>query len=244
MEKFIVVSTTDNPDYYSYAPFIEKAWSKYGWTLCVMVTHGMDIKKLQLKDSFIIELPIMEGLRDATIAQAGRLYAANYLPKDSLIMTSDMDLLPLSDYWHPKEDEITVFGHDLTDRTYIPMGYVAMPTEKWQEVMNLTFDTKRDLLRDVLETKIAFSDKWEEWWNVDWDLLTKRLVPYMGYINFKNRGRRLTGTYAYGRVDRGDGCKIPPNETLIDMHCENNNVRHPDKWNNFIKIFESLYGKL
>lgn len=243
--KYIVVSTNNNPDYYLYAPYLERAWNNYGWNLCVMVTDDVDSKELNLSNpsSIIIRLPIIEKLRDATIAQVGRLYAANYLPHDSLIMTSDMDLLPLRDYWHPHPERITIFGHDLTDYTYYPMGYVAMTGKKWFEKMQLTYNTKNDMLKDANELQIAYSDDWNIWWNYDWTLLTKRLKPSASEILFINRGRGHSG-FAYGRIDRGDSCIIPQGETLIDAHLENNNSTHPEKFNKFISLFESIYGKL
>lgn len=251
MKKYIVISSNSNPDYYFYAKYQEKAWNKLGWNICVMVTDDVNPLDLELSnpDSVIIHLPQIPGLRRETVAQASRLYAANYLPLDSLIMTCDMDLIPLSDYWHPNPDEITVYGHDLTDFSYYPMGYVAMTGAKWKEKMKCTYNTTEDLLRDASETivkgvQIAYASDWEKWWNFDWQLLTNRLKPFQAEITFINRGRRLTGTYAYGRVDRGDSMKIPPGETLIDAHCENNNVQHPDKLNKFLSLYEGIYGKL
>lgn len=245
IKKYIVVSTNNNPDYFFYAPYLEKAWNKYGWNLCVMITHDVNALDMQLTnpDSIVIQLPCVPGLRDATIAQCSRLYAANYLSQDALIMTSDMDLLPLMDYWYPKNNEITVFGHDLTDYTYIPMGYVAMTGSRWTEIMQLSMNTSQDMLRDAAEFPDCYSDEWEKWWNHDWRVLTAKLKPHMHNIEFMDRGRGHAG-FAYGRVDRGDSCQIPPGETLIDAHCENNNVRYPEKLARFISLFESVYGKL
>lgn len=251
MKKYVVVSTNNSADYYFYAPFVEKAWNNYGWDLCVIVTHDVNTKNIHLNNpnTILVQLPNIAGLRIETVSQASRLYAANYLSLDALIMTSDMDLIPLSNYWKPEPEDITVYGHDLTDFSYYPMGYVAMTGRQWREKLKLTYNTEADMLRDARETevngvKIAYSDNWEQWWNFDWQLLTNRLIPFASQIKFVNRGRRLTGTYAYGRVDRGDSMQIPPNETLIDAHCENHNVQHPDKLNKFLALYESIHGKL
>src|SRR5437016_1734000 len=106
MKKIVVVSSNNNPDYLFFAPYIEKAWNALGWQVAFMVTKDVDVKPgiVDIMDSannYILQLPEVEGLRQETIAQAGRLYAANYLPKDALIMTSDIDLLPLQNYWKP-----------------------------------------------------------------------------------------------------------------------------------------------
>ena len=244
MRKIVVVSSNNNPDYLFYLPYVEKAWNTLGWELCVMVTDDVDVNSLTYnnKETIIVRLPKIEQLRTATVAQTGRLYAANYLPMDAMIMTSDMDLLPLQDYWHPSITAITVFGHDLTDYTYYPMGYTAMTGQNWKDFLGCTMNTEKDMLRDCQTTGQAFSNDWEQWWNTDWQILTDKLkgIP----VTHVKRGRRITGTYAYGRVYRGDRMQIPPNEDLIDAHCENNNVMHPDKMNPFIKLFESKYGKL
>lgn len=247
LKKYVVVSTNNNPDYYLYAPFLEKAWNKYGWTLVVMVTQ--DVRKADLlltnPETLVFDLPDIDGVRPESIAQAGRLYAANHLPDDSFIMTSDMDMLPLSDYWKPKQHETTIYGHDLTDYSFYPMGYIAQPSGMWKFYMNLTGNTKEDMTNDSnVYSWMVKSPDWEKWWNWDWQMITDRMRPFADRHTFINRGRRLTGTFAYGRIDRGDSMQIPPNETLIDAHCENFNTRHPDKLNKFISIFESVYGKL
>lgn len=243
-KRYVVVSSNNSPDYLYYLPFVEKAWAKYGWDLCVMVTDDVDVHSLLVnrKETIIVKLPKVEGLRDATIAQAGRLYAANYLPMDALIMTSDMDLIPLQDYWNPSINEVTVYGHDLTDYTYFPMGYTAMSGANWKKHIGCTYSTATDMYRDCTVTGQAFSEDWSQWWNTDWQILTDKLRGVE--VKHIHRGRRLTGTYAYGRVDRGDSMTIPPNETLIDIHSENHNVMHPIKMERFLDIYEKIHGKL
>lgn len=238
MNRYVVVSTNNNPDYIHYAPYVEHAWNKLGWNLCVMVTSDVNKEDLKLSnpETKVFVLPDIEGVRKESIAQAGRLYASQALDDDTLVMTSDIDLLPLSDYWNPNPNEITVYGHDLTDYTYFPMGYTAMKASKWRELFN-------DIQKDAEEyAHLTKAPDWETWWNWDWRMLTDRLQNYP--VVHKHRGRRLTGTYAYGRIDRGDSMQIPPNETLIDAHCENVNVMHPDKLNKFLSIFETHYGSL
>lgn len=260
MKKYVVVSA-NNPDpaefkdYLFYLPYIEKAWNSLGWDLCLMITHdvpfketnnhgGQTFKTLNKNnpDTIVIQLPNIEGLRQATIAQSGRLYAANYLPLDAMIMTSDIDLLPLKDYWHPKPEDITVYGHDLTWRTFYPMGYVAMTGHNWKKYLNCTYDTAKDLERDAKEIGIAYSPDWEKWWNHDWTLLTKRLKPFHDKLTLIDRGQTSKGL-ALGRIDRADW-EGTQDQEWIDAHCENTNPSHPDKAAKFINVFEKVYGKL
>lgn len=257
MKRFVVISTNNNPDYFEYIPYQEKAWKALGWDLIIMVTPDFNPINFTttLESTLICQLPKVPEIRTQTLAQMGRLYAAHYVygspDNDPLLMTCDMDLIPLSDYWKPDPDKITVYGHDLTDHTYYPMGYVAMKASKWIHKMQITSDTRTDILRDCGRTYVkgqlaAYSDDWESWWNVDWRLLTDRLMPYKDEIIFIDRGRRTVqpnkGVFAYGRVDRGDSMQIP-NEPLIDCHSENFNTKHPEKWKRFTDLFESIYGK-
>lgn len=258
MKKYIVLSTNNNPDYFFYLPYQEKAWNRYGWNVIVMVTPDFNPIGIETTnpETLIFQLPQVPEIRPQTLAQMGRLYAAHYVAgmdqNKVLLMTCDMDLIPLSDYWHPNPDEITIYGHDLTDHTYFPMGYVAMTVDRWIEKMQITSDTRADILRDCEATiikgvKAAYSDDWEAWWNVDWRLLTDRLMPFKDQIKFIDRGRRTVqpykGVFAKGRVDRGDSMQVPA-EPLVDMHCENNNVMHPEKMAKFLSIYESVHGKL
>lgn len=258
MKKIVVISSNNNPDYFFYAKYQEKAWNKLGWQLCIMITHDVNPKHLALPSYFqpsdklptiIIQLPELPELRTATVAQAGRLYAANYLPEDALMMTCDMDLLPLSDYWHPSEFDVTVYGHDLTWRSFYPMGYIAMTGNRWKKYMNLTGLTDSDIMRDAKDAALPhspLSDNWDQWWNYDWSLITQRLKPFESIIKFIDRGQiDIAGaTLAKGRIDRHNW-QLTQNqaEPFIDAHCENNNVMHPIKLEPFLKVFEKFYGK-
>lgn len=248
MQKYVVVSTNSNPDYYSYLPYVEKAWNSFGWDVCCMITNDVDPNVLDKRNpnTIMVQLPKIEGLREVTISQAGRLYAANYLPMDALVMTSDMDLIPMSNYWSPNIDCVTMYGHDLTGYNEFPMGYVAMSGANWKEYFNCTNDTKADMLRDANETKIAFSSNWEEWWGFDQHLLTKRLTPFKSLLTMIDRGQiNIAGaTLARGRIDRYNWEETQQQPDWIDAHCENINSQHADKINKFLTVFEKVHGKI
>ena|SRR3990167_4755205 len=248
MKKIVILSTNSNPDYYLYAPYQERAWNRLGWEVAIMVTPDFDPleMKLQNPDTYICQLPMIEGVRSETIAQAGRLYAHKYLDPEAMLMTCDMDLIPLSNYWSPT-NLMTVYGHDLTWFNYYPMGYIAMMGKQWAKVMKGEGTVAQMMEADFKETKIAYSQQWEEWWNVDWNLVTKRMKPFKNDITFINRGQiDIAGaTLAKGRIDRYNWEETQQQpEPFIDAHCENNNTRHPDKFGKFLNVFEKYYGKL
>lgn len=248
MQKIVVISTNNNPDYMFFAPYQVKAWNKYGWKVAIMITHDVDPKDLNITegDFMILQIPKVDGVRMETLAQSGRLYASLYLSEDDLIMTCDMDLIPLTDYWKPNENDITVYGFDLTWHSYIPMGYVAMKGKKWREKLILEGGTIAELMeRDFKLTDMPYKPDWETWWNHDWHLLTQRLMPHKKDIIFIDRGQiNIAGaTLARGRVDRynwEETQKQP--EPFIDMHCENINIKHPVKLEPFLKAWERFHG--
>lgn len=251
MEKYVVLCSDNNPDYLFYAPYVEKAWNRYGWNICIMVTNNVNEADLKLRNpnSKVFKLPEIEGLRSPSVAMSGRLCAANYLPHDALLMTSDLDLIPLQDYWHPYEEDITIYGHDLTWFSFYPMGYIAMTGAKWSKHMRLTGDTKADILRnakDPLVKHSPYSEDWEAWWNFDWDFVTTRLKPIESELTFVNRGQvNIAGaTLARGRVDRYNWIETQKQDELIDAHCENVSTTHEEKLPKFLELYNRIHGEL
>lgn len=252
MRKIVVVSTNNNPDYMFYAKYAEHAWNKLGWTLAICISDDVVSREINTTSDTTMFLRLPEthklpGIRTATIAQAGRLYAANYLAPEDLIMTCDMDLIPLSDYWKPNPEQVTIYGHDLTWYSYFPMGYIAMTGANWIKYLELSGNTERDFLRDADLTKLPYAEDWEQWWNHDWQLVTQRLMPHKKDLTLIDRGQiNIAGaTLAKGRIDRynwEETQKQP--EPFIDMHCENNNVSHPDKLSKFLKVWEKFYERI
>ena len=197
---------------------------------------------------YLIRLPECTGVRRETLAQAGRLYAANHLPEDALLMTCDMDLIPLSDYWRPNPENITVYGFDLTWATYIPMGYVAMTGANWKQKFQLTGDTEADMMRDFKKySDMVQSTDWEQWWNYDWRYLTDTLMPFKNQLTFINRGQiDIAGaTLAKGRIDRYNiAATAAQPEPFIDFHGHNTSMHNEERAKEFTDIYERFHGKI
>lgn len=170
------------------------------------------LKWLDIPGDDVAVIKLSEGMRDYrsdTITQMSRLYAAaestyvgqwNFMGDDYL-MTGDIDLIPLSDYWYPELDDKTVWGWDLTGYGHYPICFIGMRASQWREVMNLRGRHVEDLIRRDLDTMPqAKSDDFYKRWFCDQDLITERLKTYNPTII--NRGQYPNG-YASGRVDRG-----------------------------------------
>jgi hypothetical protein len=223
MKKYIVLSTNWNPDYLYYLPLTVWAWRKFGWDPIVFYSGPYntafelaifarpDLRVTGESNSYV-QLDEIEGYRSDTITQISRLYGA--CVTDGYLMTGDIDMLPLSDYWKFDENEITVWGHDLTGYGHYPICYIGMPSDKWVEVMNLnTTDYNSLIKRDLDSLPQAKDPDFYKYWFSDQDLITQRLKPFKKTLI--NRGQLPNG-FARGRVDRGSWSL--EHEEFIDCH--------------------------
>jgi hypothetical protein len=229
MKKYIILSVNDNPDYLYYTPLTCWAWRKFGWE--PIVFNSLDqlrngIFPLVANNSkgahFAPFENRLEGYRSDTITQISRLYGACVADEpDAMLMTGDIDMIPLSDYWKPEFDKITVYGSDLTGHKQYPICYIAMNSAKWVEVMKLTnFDYDAHIKRDLDSLPQAKDPDFYKYWFSDQDLITTRLNEYgKDKLTFIDRGQGSHG-FARGRVDRGNGGAgwVLNQPELIDAH--------------------------
>lgn len=136
-------------------------------------------------------------------------------------MTSDADIVPLSDYWNPDPGKITAYGHDLTGYVHYPMCYIAARASSWRRLMSLTGDMYNDMKRDLADSK-AKSPNWSEWWQVDQDIVTERLNKVE--VTKIDRGIEPGSHLPLGRVDRA-GMKWTKDDP-IDFHAPKNPDQH------------------
>jgi len=210
MKRTVILSTNNNPDYLNYLPYTQMAWNKLGWntfTFCLGVKH-LDQYQDDKNTVFAIGDYSDLGFKEATIVQVIRLLAYEYV--NGLIMTGDVDMIPMSNYWNPDPDKITVYGIDLTGDEQIPMCYVAMDSEKWQQVI-----PEFSLLELLGKYPQAKSEDFQDWWFVDQRILTKRILP----VDFVRVDRGVVNNLAKGRVDRANWKATMDNPGIkIDAH--------------------------
>jgi hypothetical protein len=212
----VIISTNDNPAYSFYVPIVTWAWNKLGWDVLVLKPF---------------ELP---PYREETITQVCRLYAAmlKQFSKEDIIMISDADMIPLSNYWTPTSDNITCYGHDLTGYNHYPMCYIAMSKNSWGKVMNLNSNNIKELMERDLKDTNALSDEWSKWWQVDQDIITDRLSKFE--VTKIDRGIEPGSHFPLGRIDRGNGMNITG--TLIDCHAPRDGWQHIEKIKEILKL--------
>lgn len=254
MRKYIILSVNGNQDYLYFWPLTSWAWRKFGWEPLVMYQgEKTDLYSLALdtldkfNEGMTAEMQAhysqkglivdsIDGYRSDTITQVSRLYAA--CVQDGYLMTGDIDMIPLSDYWQPKENEITVYGHDLTGYTHYPLCYIGMPSTRWVEVMGLTSNDYNTLIKRDLDTLPQAKDPdFYKYWFSDQDLITKRIDETNFPVTHIKRGQLPNG-YAVGRVDRG--AWTLNHKQYIDAHLFHQ-MYHKGREQYFEKTLDLLY---
>lgn len=241
VNKYVVLSVNDNPDYLYFTPLTCWAWRQFGWEPIVMFNN------IKLSDEFIsvinatsdfssIPVKNIEPYRSDTVTQVSRLYAA--CVQGGYLMTGDIDMIPLSDYWQPNENEITVWGHDLTGYGHYPICYIGMPSTRWVEVMGLTSKDYNALIkRDLDSLPQAKDPDFYKYWFTDQDLITQRLKQTQFPVKSILRGQYPNG-YAKGRVDRG--AWTLDHKEFIDAHLHHQVYHKGNEWK-FQNILDLLY---
>jgi hypothetical protein len=228
MKKYVILSVNDNPDYLYFVPLTFWAWERLGWS-AVLLFHGKIDERLGL----IVTGPSdfrnydnigqIDGYRSDTITQVSRLYAA--CKYDGYLMTGDIDMLPLSDYWKPNGG-ISVWGHDLTGYTHFPICYIGMDSAKWRQVMNIeNGNIEYHIKRDLDSMPDAKSTDFNKFWYTDQELITRRLKKFNPTII--NRGQYPNG-FARGRVDRG--AWTLDHREFIDCHMHHQIYHKGREW--------------
>ncbi len=255
MNRFVVISVNQNEDYMYFLPLTAWSWVRAGWRP-IMFYHG-DITDpiIHLIDNTIeknvdylrfYHLNSIDGIRDATIAQMSRLYAGclSEYNDDSYFLISDVDMAALGDHWNPDYSKVTVYNHDLTGFTEIPMCYTGASKKLWKEIMNLDGLTYNEAIkRDIENYPNAKDPDFYKWWSCDQQILTARLKSYgTSKINFINRGQGKHG-FARGRVDKGHGGWVFDQPELIDAHLLQQAHHSDDKIKKLLDLLHHVWPK-
>lgn len=233
MNKFVILSTDNSPEYYQILPLVCKSWNKLGYTPIVMwladkkiipaFNDAMDAKLFLHEDKYG---PIT-GVKPSTIAQISRLFAHEwemFKPED-ILLTSDADMVIARDiFTHDvSQGQIVSYGYDLTGRSELPICYVKATAAKWRELMG-----------EFTIPDAAYSEDWNRYWSTDQQLLTQRAREYgMDRITFVDRGNQNKHGLPTGRWDRFDWAHIP--DSIIDVHMKRS------CWDAQIQVAERLW---
>lgn len=237
MRKHIVLSVNENPKYLYFLPLTVWAWRQFGWEPIVFfagLDHQPPIFDIAVRNSIYLhegnKAFLIDGYKSETIAQVSRLYGA--CVADGTIMTGDIDMIPLSDYWKPEWDKITTYGRDLTDYHY-PICYIAMDSARWMQVMDIkSSDYNEHLKRDLKQQ--------ENMWTLDQDLITKKLLSFgKEHITHIDRGTDPRTCYPIGRVDRSHWTLN--HDVFIDAHLPHDILSNPQSYNKVMELLHKIW---
>lgn len=240
MKQHVILSYNNNPDYIYFAPLTMWAWNRMGWKPVLMwvddegITPYNALVSLHTPCDFeTIKVHQVDGYRSDTIAQISRLYAACVFNRGAYLMTGDIDMIPLSNYWKPTNGKPTVWGHDLTGYTQFPICYIGMSSEYWIQVMELQLGTDF-IKRDLAATPQAKDPDFYKYWFTDQEVITRRLKKY--HPTVINRGQYPNG-FARGRIDRG--AWTLDHKEFIDCHMHHQIHHKGNEWK-FAQTMEML----
>lgn len=239
MNRCVVISSNDNPDYLFFLPLVSWAWKKIGWEVITIFQNKSDITNLVINnlDDYAAQFGPMSEYRCETQYQCIRLYVANWIHEDYYILTTDADMLPLSDYWKPDYEKFTSWGRDLTDY-HNPICYLGAPVKIWKEVMNLTGSAIHDMLRDFEANPKVNSENKVDWWGVDQDIITERLLNY-SYVR-QDRGIAPNSHFPLGRIDRGAWELTLQQPLRIDAHLLRPGYSD-ENWPRIMKLIQECF---
>jgi hypothetical protein len=243
MKKYVSLAVNDNPKYMYYIPLVTWAWQKFGWechiSYCPENTQDRIITPLEsLVFGYHKCYMVKPTGKTETTAQISRLFAwadIRAYEWDALksgsqfyMLTSDADMLPLSNIWEPIDGSITCYGRDLTDFHY-PICYIGMDDILWDIVTETDGDYADDKVKNALNGR-------QIKWTADQDFITEKLLKHRNDIVHIDRGTDKRTGYPRGRVDRSNWRL--DHEQLIDCHMPHDILTN-DK--SFHKVMELLH---
>lgn len=252
MTKYVILSVNENPKYLYYVPLVFWAWRHFDWVPKLFSSgdpwslhldlirrtfdkfhEGMTAQMKQLYKFDYAQLNEIDGYKSETVAQLSRLYGACLVPDDSYLMTSDIDMLPLTaNAWRYEGHRVLSIGRDLTDYHY-PICYVGARAYVWRTFMKFIGNDYQSVIeRDIRHQKNE--------WILDQDILTEKLLSYgVENINKIDRGTDKRTGYPIGRVDRSHWTLDHPK--YIDAHLPHDILTNEKSFHNVTELLRKIW---
>lgn len=155
-QRYAVMGCDRHPDYMFYLPIVSQLWRLVGYTPLIFLIgiaqewlndkRAAGVLKLTRKAGAIINfIPALAGYRTSTLAKCVRLYASYlpYLHENDYLLTTDVDLLPLSKefFWQGDTDKLAFWFSNAYDQTaqpdMYPMCHVGGRAGVWRDLTNV-----------------------------------------------------------------------------------------------------------
>lgn len=253
MRNWVSISTDETPKYLFYWPITCFAWRTFGWEPIIFYV-GKPNKFTELihktQEKFMSDqtaemrmaykykgynIEKIDGYQTSTIAQVSRMYAFNlpFVKDEDVIITSDMDLFPLSDYWRKDGEKVYCYGRNLSDE-HQPMAYVSTTAQGWSGIMNQRNIQIEEMIKIDLD---RMAPKAKRIWSVDQDILTDGL-SHVKKVNIDRPIDRASG-YPWGRVDRSRWSLN--HSEFIDCHSFHDILQNHDHFQSLMELMHRTW---
>lgn len=210
----VILSTNDHDNYLFFLPLVCWMWGKFDFeSIVIMPDKRTEKVRYVLKNTYaqVEFFTPTTTYREDTLVQVSRLYAGCLdIPDNEYLLTSDVDMLPLSPYFFQWFDQINYFGHDLTGYGHIPICYIGMMAEKWREIMSIKKgdDIVKMMCDEMISYPQALGGDFQQYWFTDQNIITQKLRSY-GLDRCHGIDRQtMPNGCAKGRVCRAYGFDI------------------------------------
>jgi hypothetical protein len=214
---FVIVSTDDNPQYSEFWPVVKNLWSNLVGIKPILVKISDTDEIIENDECIIHNLKKIDGVKTGLQSQIARMFVTKYY-KDSVCLTSDIDMLPLSkkyftsDIENLSNDSMVIFSSDAyKDVNRYPICYNAGKGSLFGEILKLDVS-----FEEYCNRLLGFG------WGWDTDELyfgkMVQLYPYQNKIIKLSRG--WIDEVAKQRLDRikWDYNLINIKDRFIDSH--------------------------
>lgn len=252
---FCVVNSTDlNPVYAYFMPIVSRIWGTYMGYAPISLLYGSEEMWRSTKiNSFLLNeinstsqihyVKPVSGYRSSTVMQLARVLtcAVTTLHNNDYVLTSDVDMIPLSKSYFKQMDrnkKFHIFSADAyTDITKgwepskFPMCYLGGVVEFWKEI----FDIKtNDISAEVVRSLEGRADTWDND-EVYSSNKIRESKYYKGEMQLMVRS--WPGSRAFKRLDR-EIWSFNGQPDLIDCHSLRPGYNHIDE---LTQLFNSYF---
>ena len=184
MTTYAVIAANQNHSYDFFAPITTLMWEKVvGYrTICLLTDTAAEwenptaalVKSKTLEvGAHVHHIGKIEGYQSAQAAQSSRHHAAILdLPEDDVLITGDIDMLPLNGPWFRQHDSeryaFTLWYWNAYGEIYPPYhctAYIGASVKLWREVLDLkpTGEIGPQLQANFDRTLTRYHDSWQGW---------------------------------------------------------------------------------
>lgn len=230
--KNVVIATDDNEVYSFFIPLTAIMWKRIADFVPLILLVGTEEHwNSQRKTKLAIDrareigadirfINQIEGVNNANTAQLSRIYASSLdLAPDTYVMTSDMDMWPLSNGWFNRQyNELNIFFANAMSHSRYPICYIGANVKVWREIMHLEQGDISEAIKKQLLAGPGIPADSTTMWYYDEVLLTLRIKEWSGYQSRTNLMDRAMRALPVGRVDRFSWVFHGKDDRLIDAH--------------------------